>query len=57
MHFCEGQAELFPLGENMFIPGKSSVEVEPEIFDVIGLRKLNIVDRKRCAVLTLSSGV
>jgi hypothetical protein len=21
MHFCEGKAELFPLGENVFIPG------------------------------------
>jgi hypothetical protein len=21
MHFCEGKAELFPLGENVFMPG------------------------------------
>jgi hypothetical protein len=21
MHFCEGMAELFPLGENVFMPG------------------------------------
>jgi hypothetical protein len=31
-------------GENVFMPGKSSVEVEAEIFDVIGLGKLNIID-------------
>jgi hypothetical protein len=23
MHFCEGKAELFPLGENVFMPGWS----------------------------------
>jgi hypothetical protein len=34
MHFGEGEAELFPLSENMFVPGKSSVKVEPEIFDI-----------------------
>jgi hypothetical protein len=37
MHFSEDEAELFPLSENMFMPGKSSVEVEPEIFDVFRL--------------------
>jgi hypothetical protein len=21
MHFCEGKAKLFPLGENVFMPG------------------------------------
>jgi hypothetical protein len=21
MHFCEGKAELFPLGDNVFMPG------------------------------------
>jgi hypothetical protein len=26
------------------MPGQSSVEVEAEIFDFIGLRKLNIID-------------
>jgi hypothetical protein len=26
MHFGEGKAELFPLGENVFMPGKPSVE-------------------------------
>jgi hypothetical protein len=44
MHFGEDKAELFPLGENVFMPGKSSVEVEAEISDVIGLEKLNITD-------------
>jgi hypothetical protein len=39
MHFCEGKAELFSLGENVFMPGLSSVEVDSEIFDFIGLRK------------------
>jgi hypothetical protein len=34
-HFCEGKAKLFPFSENVFMPGKSSVQVEPEIFDVI----------------------
>jgi hypothetical protein len=37
MHFREGKAELFPLGENVFMSGKSSVQVEAEISDVIGL--------------------
>jgi hypothetical protein len=44
MNFGEGEAELFPLSENMFIPGKSSVEVETEIFEVFRLGKLHIVD-------------
>jgi hypothetical protein len=35
IHFGEGKAKLFPFSENVFMPGKSSVEVEPEIFDVI----------------------
>jgi hypothetical protein len=52
MHFCEGKAELFPLGENVFMPGQSAVEVEAEIFDFIGLRKLNIIDFNRWAGCT-----
>jgi hypothetical protein len=52
MHFCEGKAELFPLGENVFMPGYSSVEVEAEIFDFIELRKLNIIDFNRRAGCT-----
>jgi hypothetical protein len=31
------------------MPGKSSVEVEPETFDVIGLGKLNIIEMNRWA--------
>jgi hypothetical protein len=49
MHFCEGKVELFPLGETVFMPGWSSVELEAEIFDFIGLRKLNIIDFNRWA--------
>jgi hypothetical protein len=45
--FGEGEAELFPLSENTFMPGKSSVEVEPEIFDVVCLGELHIVDMER----------
>jgi hypothetical protein len=52
MHFCEDKAELFPLGENVFMPGKSSVDVEAEIFDFIGLTKLNIIDFNRWAGCT-----
>jgi hypothetical protein len=52
MHFCKGKAELFPLGENVFMPGYLSVEVEAEIFDFIGLRKLNIIDFSRWAGCT-----
>jgi hypothetical protein len=37
MHFVEGEAELFPLSENVFVPGKSSVKVQTEIFDIIFL--------------------
>jgi hypothetical protein len=55
MHFGEGKAELFPFGENVFMPGKSSAEVEAEIFDVIGLGKLNIIDMNRWAGRTLRS--
>jgi hypothetical protein len=45
MHFGEGKAQLFPLSENVFMPGKSSVEVEPEIFHVIGLGSLTSLIR------------
>jgi hypothetical protein len=40
---------LFPVGENVFMSGKLSVEVEAAIFDIIGLRKLNIIDFNRWA--------
>jgi hypothetical protein len=39
IHFCERKAELFRLGENVFMSGKLSVEVEVAIFDINGLRK------------------
>jgi hypothetical protein len=35
IHFGEGKAELFPFSENVFMPGRSSEEMEAEIFDVI----------------------
>jgi hypothetical protein len=49
MHFGEGKAKLFPLSENVFMPGKSSVQVEPEMSDIIWLGKLNIVDMNQWA--------
>jgi hypothetical protein len=49
MHFGEDKAELFSLGENVFMLGKSSVEVEAEILDIIRLGKLNIIDMNRWA--------
>jgi hypothetical protein len=55
MHFGEGEAELFPHGENMFMPGKSSFEAEPEIFDVFRLGELHIVDMDRLAGRTSRS--
>jgi hypothetical protein len=39
MHFCEGKAELFPLGENVFMPGKSSVEVEARNAYVVAVHR------------------
>jgi hypothetical protein len=44
VHFGEGEPELFPLGEGMFSPGKSSVKVELEIFDFVRLGELHIID-------------
>jgi hypothetical protein len=35
IHFGEDETKLFPFSENVFMPGKSSVEMEPKIFDVI----------------------
>jgi hypothetical protein len=55
MHFCEDEAELFPLSENMFMPGKSSVEVEAEIFDFVRLGELHIVDMDQWAGCTSRS--
>jgi hypothetical protein len=47
VQFGEGESELFPVGENMFMPAKSSVKVEPELFDFVSLRELHIVDIHR----------
>jgi hypothetical protein len=49
MYFGESESELFPLSKNMFVPGKSSVKVEPEIFDILFLGELHIVDMDRWA--------
>jgi hypothetical protein len=43
MHFGERHSELLPFCEYVFAPGKSPVEVQPEILDVILLRKVYIV--------------
>jgi hypothetical protein len=53
VHFGEGESELFPLDENMFMPAKSSVKVEPEVFDFVRLRELHIVDMDRWAGLVV----
>jgi hypothetical protein len=44
MQFGEGEAELFALGENVFMPGEPSVQVESEVFDVPRLGELHIVE-------------
>jgi hypothetical protein len=49
MHFCKGEAKLFPLGENMLMPCEPSVQVEAEVFDVFRLGKLHIVEMDRWA--------
>jgi hypothetical protein len=49
IHFGEGEPELFPLGENMFMSVKSSVKVEPEIFDFVSLGELHIIGMDRWA--------
>jgi hypothetical protein len=38
---------LFPFGEDMFLSGESSVEVQPSILDLFCLRELDIVDVNR----------
>jgi hypothetical protein len=47
MHFGEGEVELFPLDENMFMPCEPSVQVESEVFDVFRLGELHIVEMDR----------
>jgi hypothetical protein len=49
MHFGVGEAELFPLGENMLVPREPSVQVESEVFDVFRLGELHIVEMDRWA--------
>jgi hypothetical protein len=34
---------MFPFCKDMFVPGKSSVEVQSEVLDVFLLRKLDVV--------------
>jgi hypothetical protein len=48
MHFDECGADMFSLSENIFMPDKSFVVVEPEIFHVFCLRGLHIVDMDNC---------
>jgi hypothetical protein len=33
VQFGQCAAKLFPLGENVFMPGESSIQVKPEVFD------------------------
>jgi hypothetical protein len=47
MHFGEGESELF-------VSGKSSVKVQPEVFDIF-LGELHIVDMDRWAGRTSGS--
>jgi hypothetical protein len=55
VHFGQGAAKLFPLGENVFMPSESSIQVEPEVFEIICLRQLYIVDNNRLTG-SMSSG-
>jgi hypothetical protein len=43
MHFGECHSQLLPFCEYVFVPGKSPVEVQPEICGIILLRKVYIV--------------
>jgi hypothetical protein len=43
MHFGERHSQLRPFCEYVFAPGKSPVEVHPEILDIFLLRKLYAV--------------
>jgi hypothetical protein len=42
MHFGEHHSQLLPFSEYVFAPGKSPVEVQPKIFDIL-LREVYIV--------------
>jgi hypothetical protein len=43
MHFGERHSQLLPFCEHVFAPSKSPVEVQPEILDVLLLRKVYAV--------------
>jgi hypothetical protein len=43
MHFGRCHSQLLPCCEYVFEPGKSSVEVQPEILDIFLLRKVYVV--------------
>jgi hypothetical protein len=43
MEFCEGHSDLLPVCQYVFAPGMSPVEVQPEILDILFLRKLYVV--------------
>jgi hypothetical protein len=43
MHFGVRHSQLLPFCEYVFAPGKSSVEVQPEILDNFVLRKVYVV--------------
>jgi hypothetical protein len=43
MHFGEAHSQLLPFCEYVFAPGKSPVELPPEIFDMSVLRKVYVV--------------
>jgi hypothetical protein len=43
MHFGERHSQLLPFCEYVFAPGKSPVEVQPEILDIFLLRKVYVV--------------
>jgi hypothetical protein len=42
MHFGERHSQLLPFCEYVFVPGKSPVEVQPEILGIL-LRKVHVV--------------
>jgi hypothetical protein len=47
VHFGDRHFQLFPSCEYAFAPGKSPVEVQPEIFDIFLSRKV-FVDYMEC---------
>jgi hypothetical protein len=43
VHFHEGYTQLFTFRKDVFMPGESSVEVQPYILDVFCLGDLSLV--------------